>query len=36
MDEKGTTLLLGIIKKEQVGLKLKVEGLIGQNRIINE
>ena len=26
MDKKGTTLLLGIIKKEQKVLKLKVEG----------
>ena len=26
MDEKGTTLLLGMIEKEQKGLKLKVEG----------
>ena len=25
MDEKGTTLLLGMIEKEQEGLKLKVE-----------
>ena len=36
MDKKGTTLLLGIIEKEQ---KLKVEGtllgIIGQNRNIN-
>ena len=28
MDKKGTTLLLGIIEKEQKGLKLKVEGTL--------
>ena len=28
MDEKGTTLLLGMIEKEQKGLKLKVEGTL--------
>ena len=28
MDEKGTTLLLGMIENEHKGLKLKVEGTI--------
>ena len=28
MDKKGTTLLLGIIEKEQKGLKLKLEGTL--------
>ena len=28
MDKKGTTLLLGMIEKEQKGLKLKVEGTL--------
>ena len=28
MDKKRTTLLLGIIEKEQKGLKLKVEGTL--------
>ena len=28
MDKKGTTLLLGIIEKEQKGLKLNVEGTL--------
>ena len=28
MDEKGTTLLLGMIEKEHKGLKLKVEGTL--------
>ena len=28
MDEKGTTLMSGIIEKEQNGLKLKVEGTL--------
>ena len=36
MDEKGTTLLLGMIEKEQKGLKLKVEGtLLGKIWNIN-
>ena len=36
MDKKGTTLLLGIIEKEQKGLKLKVEGtLLGKIWNIN-
>ena len=36
MNEKGTTLLLGMIEKEHKGLVLKVEGtLFGQNRNIN-
>ena len=35
MDKKGTTLLLGIIKKEQKGPKLKVEGtLLGKIGIL--
>ena len=28
VDKKGTTLLLGIIEKEQKGLKLKIEGTL--------
>ena len=35
MDEKGTTLLSGMIEKEQKGLKLKVEGtLLGKIGIL--